>query len=1077
MSANSHLDGLTVENILELSSDWFWRLEADLRFTHLSDQMSGVLGTTSEDILGRTFEELWTGRAITREMGALLADLEGHGPFRNFVHDFQTAEGSLVWCRSSGQPLHDDAGEFVGYWGCATNVTALVEAEANLSRARSMLDKRAQKTERYLEAAFGEMAEGVCVYDSNEHLVLCNDAMKDMYPRLADALVPGATIGDVLTLGLENGQWDVPAADRPSWIEQRRNFDDDDERETLSQTPEGRWVLRRSARADNGIIVLTRKDVTELKDREEELAQMQYQLSSIFSVMDAGLVVYEPDENGGLTLEMCSARAIELLEVPDGLMTLGQKETAIAEHFAERGDFLETQETELDDNGRTPGRIEHALPSGRFVLSTSVDRSNGGRIVTYTDITDARRRETELALTKERLASVFAAMDQGIIVFSPPRDGVRQVEMCSERANELLELPENVLFEGQSHRDLFDYLRKRGPQHDGADLHELFADNDKLVRISQDRPMPSGKMVMSTSIRRPSGGHIVTFTDISLLKDRETDLAGALEKAELADRAKSEFLANMSHEIRTPMNGVMGMAELLAKTDLDSKQKMFTDIIVKSGHALVTIINDILDFSKIDSGQLELDPMPFNLAEAVEDVVTLMSTKTKEKDIELIMRIQPDLPDSFIGDVGRVRQIVTNLVGNAVKFTDHGYVLVDISGTLEDTEDDGKAALLIKVTDTGIGIPEDQADRVFQKFSQIDGSSTRRHEGTGLGLTISKLLVEKMGGEIGVESKLSEGSTFWFTLPLPVHGSTEPVKMAPIDVSGARVLVIDDNEINRSILLEQLGSMGFDASAAASGREGISVLGNAARSGRRFELVILDFQMPNMDGAEVVQSIRKTSEIATVPIILLTSVDGATDNRNLRDLGVQGQLVKPTRTSMLIDTVISTLEVARQLEQDQDDILFDLDDEGAIEFDGSAVGENGSPGKNAVRLLIAEDNEVNQIVLKQILNDAGYGFVIGENGRLAVEEYSRERPDLIIMDVSMPEMNGLDATLAIREIEGETGQHVPIIGLTAHALKGDREHCLESGMDDYLPKPIAVDNLLGSIETLLGQEVEVAKAK
>ncbi len=378
----------------------------------------------------------------------------------------------------------------------------------------------------------------------------------------------------------------------------------------------------------------------------------------------------------------------------------------------------------------------------------------------------------------------------------------------------------------------------------------------------------------------------------------------AADRAENAERAKSEFLANMSHEIRTPMNGVMGMAELLAKTGLDSKQKMFTDIIVKSGHALVTIINDILDFSKIDSGQLELDPMPFNLAEAVEDVATLVSARAVEKDLELAVRIQPDLPVSVVGDVGRIRQIVTNLIGNAVKFTETGHVLVDVSGDMHD----GIVDLLVKVEDTGIGIPDDQIDKVFQKFSQVDGSSTRKHEGTGLGLTISQMLVEMMGGEIGATSRFGQGSTFWFSMPLPVAGEQIVSVSVPVDVTGARVLVIDDNEVNRAILLEQLGSWGFDPLSASSGREGLAELRRSAGIGRRIDLVVLDYHMPGMDGSDVAIAIREDETIRDVPIVMLTSVDSKSDGGVFRKLQIQGHLVKPARSSLLRQTIVESLQ-------------------------------------------------------------------------------------------------------------------------------------------------------------------------
>jgi len=380
---------------------------------------------------------------------------------------------------------------------------------------------------------------------------------------------------------------------------------------------------------------------------------------------------------------------------------------------------------------------------------------------------------------------------------------------------------------------------------------------------------------------------------ISRLLEEQRD---ATKRAELADRAKSEFLANMSHEIRTPMNGVMGMAELLQRTTLDQKQSAFADIIVKSGSALLTIINDILDFSKIDAGQLELDPVPFELGEAIEDVATLVSSKVAEKDLELTVRIDPDLPSMFVGDVGRLRQIVTNLVGNAVKFTENGHIFIDVNGQVNG--DVSKLKVLIE--DTGIGIAPDKVERIFEKFSQIDESATRRHEGTGLGLAISSSLVGLMGGTIDVISKQDKGSTFWFEIELPIHEHQATKKEVPGDINGARVLIVDDNAVNRSILVENLQSWHFESAAAASGKEAIAALHAMNQNGIEPDCLILDYHMPDMNGADVARAMRSDQALMNIPIIMLTSVDQMEGGKNFSSLGIQGHLVKPARSNLLL---------------------------------------------------------------------------------------------------------------------------------------------------------------------------------
>ncbi|MDX8504548.1 response regulator [Mesorhizobium captivum] len=559
------------------------------------------------------------------------------------------------------------------------------------------------------------------------------------------------------------------------------------------------------------------------------------------------------------------------------------------------------------------------------------------------------------------------------------------------------------------------------------------------------------------------------------------ETAASLYKAEAADRAKSEFLANMSHEIRTPMNGVLGMAELLAKTELTPRQKTFTDVIVKSGNALLTIINDILDFSKINAGQLTLDPAPFRLAEAVEDVATLVSARVAEKNLELIVRVDPRLPAFVVGDAGRFRQIVTNLLGNAVKFTEKGHVLIDVGGDLVD----GVVQLKVRVEDTGIGIPAEKLQSVFEKFAQVDGSSTRRHEGTGLGLAISARLVDLMSGKIGVESEIGRGSVFWFAVPLPAHQQNSRDEIVPVDVTGARVLVIDDNPVNREILLEQLRSWSFDCAAAESGAVGLAFLDRACQLGASVDCIILDYQMPGMNGADVARAIAADNRLSSIPVVLLTSVDQVDFGRMVIDFGIVAHLTKPARSAVLLGTVISAIQKARtqgaKAQFVREPVAAQPAPPAFTVIRGPAVPVPAAPESTAtpsgpIDILIAEDNDVNQLVFGQILNGLGLSYRIAGNGRTAVEMYRSLRPRLVLMDVSMPELNGYEATRAIRAIEEQNGSHTPIIGVTAHALKGDREKCIEAGMDDYLPKPVSPDRLGAKIGTWLSETVAAKTA-
>ncbi len=997
--------------------------------------------------------------------------------------------------------------------GINTIIDDIKERENDLAIAMAAVERSAAD----FEAVLDSMPLGISILDENLDTLFVNKANRALWDVPLDAVVKGEPFRESMNRFRPENMVD----DDDAWSQRAERLLASIRAGNIAPREarglHGKTLLFSAMHLSGGKRLISYFDITDQMKAQEQIEKSNLKseqdfkdLKMLLDAMPLGITII--DEQTNIVAVNATNRRNWSLD-PNFNFEGTRYEDMVRSN---RKDFpnLTNAEWELDVSrcmdevrlGTVAPREEDGIGGDTFIFSCT-KLSNGNRFTSYFNITE--QKEAQLALAEASLLAEQQSAD------------MRATMNAMKMGVTLLDKNLNIIFVNKAHYAMWHWSEhdaKEGDpfrksieinRHNGVyDVEDADWDSyiqSRLDEIASGEIEPrefsrkDGKTFVYSCTALSGGRRLVCYFDITQQKVAENALKDAEQKAILADRAKSEFLANMSHEIRTPMNGVLGMAELLARTELDTKQKTFTDIIVKSGNALLTIINDILDFSKIDAGQLALDPVPFKLGEAIEDVATLVSARAQEKDLELIVRVDPALPEHVVGDVGRLRQIVTNLMGNAVKFTERGHVLVDVTGTTDEAAN--IVSLMFKITDTGMGIPKDKIKQVFEKFSQVDTSSTRRHEGTGLGLAISTKLVALMGGEIGATSEPGQGSTFWFTIALPMHGATVRKKILPFDVNGARVLIIDDNPVNRSILLEQMRSWNFDACAATGGAEGLAVVAQAKELGLGVDVVILDYHMPHMNGADVARAVRGNPAIADLPLILLTSVDTAMQGAEFNGIHINAHLMKPARSSLLFDTIVSVIREART---HKGETITAYKPKTLLELGAQMQAQSTAPvyakpivaqapvapvyatpvaetpmttAAPQLDILVAEDNAVNQIVFTQILESTPFSFEIVDNGRKAFEAMKVKRPTIILMDVSMPEMNGLEATHEIRDFEAKNKlPRTPIIGVTAHALKGDKDRCLEAGMDDYLSKPISPDMLAAKVEAHINSQRQIKRA-
>jgi signal transduction histidine kinase/CheY-like chemotaxis protein len=1047
-----------LEESLASESSAAFVLGRDFRFLAVNDRFAEVAGLDRHEILGNSKEDVTTGALDpddTRRRQQVLV----FGTVQTVTMPMRTGTGIFELRREGSLK---DTPYIVG------RMTGLTDRN-DVSVPDPSSDTAASGAADF-SSLVHDMTVGAFLLDADLRIIAINEAFYNAWNIDRQALGPGQRFIEFMDLSrpmraykLDDGGWCSHAEDVANAVASRNIIHRD------IPLVDGRVVRASGATLSAGRILLTHEDLGQGEPMAPPIVAPAVStggpaklLRSVLDNMPASVMVY--DRNGNFLFDNRMRR--EALVLYDDVMREGRTLRDYLDFVHRKRLEVASGDEELDalhDADPEEWKARQLVLFGRSYATREFKTRNGWVKITdrrledgtfirmWNDIDHEKEREASLDSLHsaarnalKTLNSAICTIPEGIAIWDP------DARFIAWNTAFAAQFPGVEIEVGMSVYDVLFAFVSTGaiPGYEGREeewARESYASWQSGVEEERVFQTHDGRWIKSLDRFSPDGLCVGTRMDVTALKTRELELDRARDIAETAERSKAEFLANMSHEIRTPMNGILGMAEILANTELDTRQRKFADIIVTSGNALLTIINDILDFSKIDAGQLTLHSETFDISDAIDDVTSLVSTHIAGRSLEIIVRIAPDLPRNVIGDAGRIRQIITNLVGNAVKFTDTGHVFVNVDGTVgEPDEDDVRhLSLYCRVSDTGIGISPDMVDHIFGKFSQVDGSSTRRHEGTGLGLAITSRLVEIMGGEIGCESVHGEGSTFWFKISLPIDPDEPVAARPPRDMTGSSILVIDDNAVNRAIVLEQIASWGFSGLEASSGEIGLETMRARIAAGERVDTIVLDYHMPDMNGADVARTMRADPALAKIPIVMLTSIDMQTNSPDFLALGINGYLVKPASSTVLLEEIVKANGTSAPTEA----------------ADGTVRGPD---------VLVAEDNMINQTVIGAMLESLGLTFEFVDDGRAAVEGAFELKPRVILMDVSMPLMNGCEATVAIRKAEAGTGRRVKIIGATAHALSGDREMCLQSGMDDYLSKPISA----GALRTVLADALD-----